>query len=396
MNKLFRYEFVSVALGILGVLLGLYLPEWAISLEFIGKIFILLLKMLIIPLVVTSIFLSLARLRHEEIKSLGGFTISYYLATSAFACTVGLVIANSISFAQGMPPEGTVAYDASKLADISFTSVITSFFAGNFFHALSEGNIIQVVVFTLFVGMASLQLPIGKREALVNLADSFQDVLMIIIHWIIKFAPLGIFSLLAAIVAKTDTQLFQGLGPLFMAISLAVIIHVGITLSGIGYFVGGFNPYAFLFKVKRALVVALTTASSTATLPVSNQELIDHGQVKEKTSGFILPLGATLNMDGSALYQGIVLIFLAEFSGMDLSLSQQLLIFFFVMTSSIGSAGIPGGGLMMFGAVMEMVGIPLEYIGVYLLVDRFWDYPITMVNVLGDLIGAKTIDRWID
>ena len=395
MSKYFRYEILTFVFAFLGIFLGLFVPQLALNLEFIGKIFLLLLKMMIIPLVVTSIFLSLARLKKEEIRSLGAMTIGYYLMTSAFACIVGLVVANGYSFSEGALFEGLEKYDPSKLANISFSSVITSFFSGNFFHALTQGNIIQIVVFTLFVGAATLQIKADKRDFLIKLADSLQDVMIIIINWIIKMAPVGVFSLLAAIVAKTETKIFEGLGPLFIAITLAVLIHTCITLPTIAFFLGGFNAYKFLYKVKRALLVALTTASSTATLPVSTQVLNEQGHVKLKTSGFILPLGATLNMDGSALYQAMVLLFLGQFAGMDLSLVQQFLIFFFVMTSSAGTAGIPGGGLMMFGAVMEMVGIPLEYIGIYLLIDRLWDYPITMVNVMGDLIGAKTVDKFI-
>jgi Na+/H+-dicarboxylate symporter len=386
---------MSIGLAFLGVLLGLYLPRIALNLEFIGQVFILLLKMMIIPLVVTSIFLSIAKLKVSELKNLGSRTILYYLTTSIFACFTGLLIANSYSFTEGIHLENVANYDPSKLANISFGSVITSFFSGNFFNALTEGNIVQIVVFTVLIGLASLRVKKDHRDFLITFSESIQDMMMVIIQWIVRVAPIGIFSLLAAIVAKTETKIFYGLGPLFVAITLAVLIHTLITLPAIGFFVGGFHPYKFIFKVKKALIVALTTASSSATLPISTQVLSENGDVKPKTSGFVLPLGATLNMDGSALYQAMVILFLGEFAGMSLSLTQQFLVFFFVMTSSAGTAGIPGGGLMMFGAVMEMVGIPLEYIGIYLLIDRIWDYPITMVNVYGDLIGAKTVDRFI-
>jgi proton glutamate symport protein len=395
-SKPFKYEALAFGLALLGVLVGLYLPDVALNLEFVGKIFILLLKMMIIPLVVTSIFLSIAKLKVSELKSLGGRTILYYLTTSSLACFTGLMIANSYSFTDGILLQNVSDYDPSKLANISFSSVITSFFSGNFFNALAKGNIVQIVVFTILIGLASLGIRKEQRDFLVTFSDAVQKMMMVIIHWIVKIAPIGIFSLLAAIVAKTETKIFYGLGPLFLAIAIAALIHTLITLPAIGFFIGGFNPFKFILKIKKALIVALTTASSTATLPVSTQVLSEEGEVKAKTTGFVLPLGSTLNMDGSALYQGMVILFLGEFAGMSLTLSQQFLVFFFVMTSSAGSAGIPGGGLMMFGAVMEMVGIPLEYIGVYLLIDRFWDYPITMVNVYGDLIGAKTIDRFIE
>jgi Na+/H+-dicarboxylate symporter len=144
------------------------------------------------------------------------------------------------------------------------------------------------------------------------------------------------------------------------------------------------------------LIVALATASSSATLPVSTRVLENNAGVSPKTTGFVLPLGATLNMDGSALYQSLVILFLGGLAGIDFTFAQQLLVILFVLLSSAGTAGIPGGGLMMMGTVMQMVGIPLELIGIYLLVDRFWDPIITAINVMGDLFGAKVIDRFVE
>lgn len=395
MKKSRLYEVAAVVLALLGFLVGSYLPSVALNLEFIGSIFILLLKMMIIPLVVTSIFLSIVKVEREKLKSLGGAAIGYYLLTSSLACIVGLTIANFFDFASRVQLGEWSRYDATKLADVNFSGLVTSFFSGNFFNALSEGNIVQIVVFTILIGLAGLHIPVKQKEILISFSEAVQNLMMTLIAWIVKAAPIGVFSLIAAIIAKTDIQVFSGLGLLFLAITLASAIHLLITLPAIGFFLGRFHPYRFLLSIKKALIVALTTASSSATLPISMQVIQDKGEVKEKTSGFVLPLGATLNMDGSALYQGIVILFLGSMAGMDLSLQQQLLIFFFVMTSSAGTAGIPGGGLMMVGAVMEMVGIPLEFIGLYLLVDRFWDYPVTMVNVAGDLFGTKVIDKYL-
>ena len=396
MSKKYRYEVATILLALLGVVVGVYFPMIAKNLSFIGDIFILLLKMMIVPLVVTSIFLSIATLKSSDLFQLGGKTIGYYVLTSSLACLTGLIIANSYSFSTGLEFAGFEQYDPEKLNHVSFHSLITSFFSGNFFNALSQGNIVQIVVFTILVALASLSAKEKHRNFLIDFSESVQDIMMVLIQWIVKVAPLGIFSLIASIVMKTELKIFYGLGPLFVAITLAVCIHTLLTLPLIAYFLGRFHPYKFLYRVRRAILIALTTASSTATLPISTAVLNENNEVKEKTSGFILPLGATLNMDGSALYQAMVIIFLGEFSGMTLAVSDQLLIFAFVMTSSAGTAGIPGGGIMMMGAVMEMVGIPLENIGIYLLIDRFWDYIITAVNVSGDLIGAKTVDRFIE
>lgn len=396
MNPKVRYDLFAILLAMLGILVGVYFPALALSTEFIGNIFLLLLKMLIVPLVVTSIFLSIANLDIKEIKFLGTYTTLYYLFTSACACFVGLVLVNSFSFTGKVHLNDLAQYDPSKISDITFQEIATSFFSGNFFNALSEGNIVQIVVFTLFLAIASLKVDVKYRHVLVSFCESVQEMMMVVINWIVLIAPLGVFSLLASLVAKTDTNVFYGLIPLFIGISIGVFTHAFVTLPLLGAFLGKFNVYKFMLSCKRALAVAFMTASSTATLPISTQILREKKLVKDKTAGFVLPLGATLNMDGSALYQAMVVVFLGQMAGMDLEVHQQFLIFFFVMTSSAGTAGIPGGGLMMVGAVLEMVGIPLEYIGIYLLIDRVWDYPITMINVLGDLVGSKIIDRYVE
>ena len=387
-----KYELVTIVMATLGVMVGLYLPDLATSLEFLGKIFIHLLKMLIIPLVVTSVFLAIAKLKGPDLKRLGLGTTAYYFLTSAMAAITGLLVASAFQF-QAADGFSFQHYDPSKLASVSFGDIATSFFSGNFFNALSEGNIVQIVVFTIIVSLASLKIEAGKRKTLIEFSEAIQDLMAQVIAWIVKIAPIGIFSLIAAIVVKTETKVFQGLGSLFLAISVAAVVHAFFSLPAIAFFIGRFNPLKFFIQVREALILALTTASSAATLPVSQRVLEEKADVSKETAGFILPLGATLNMDGSALYQSLVVIFLGEYSGMDLTIYQQSLIFIFVMTSAAGTAGIPGGGLMMVGAVMQMTGIPLELIGIYLLVDRFWDYPITMINVWGDLVGAKTLDR---
>ena len=395
MSKILNTEFMAILLAIIGIIVGLYLPSVAVNLSFLGDIFILLLKMLIIPLVFTSIFLSITGLPLSEVKKLGSKTLLYYLFTSAMACLIGIMIANI--FIQGSISLDQLSFETPReLKAIDFHTFIKSFFTGNFFQALSAGNIVQIVAFTLILSFAALKLPETRRNELMNLAMAVQELMTIVIGGILKIAPIGIFSLIASLVAKTDPSAFKHLITLFYSILLAAAIHVVFTLGLLSKFIGNFSLFKFIIEIRKALLVALTTASSTATLPVSTQVLNEDVNVKPKTSGFVLPLGATLNMDGSALYQSLVIIFLAQFSHIHLGLYEQLVVFFFVMTSSAGTAGIPGGGIMMMSAVMSMIGIPLELIGIYLLIDRFWDYPITMVNVLGDLVAAKTIDQFID
>lgn len=387
---------MAMLMAILGVVVGLFFPQLALSLEFIGSIFLLLLKMLIIPIVVTSLFLSIAKLNSMELKKLGKNTLIFYLLTSTLACLSGIIIANMISLPEVFDPNKLISHDPSKLENLSFKTLVTSFFSDNFFKALSDGNIVQIIVFTLLISFAFLKIKNNSyRESLLNLFEAFHQLITIIIGWVLKFAPLGVFALLAALFAKHSVSVFTGLSPLFYSILASLLIHTLITLPGVVFLIAKINPYKFIFKCRKALIVAFTTASSTATLPISTQVLVEQNEVSQKTAGFTLPLGATLNMDGSALYQALVVLFFGQMSGMDLTLYQELLVFLFVMLSSAGTAGIPGGGLVMMTMILEMIGIPLEYVGLYILIDRIWDYPVTMVNVMGDLYGAKVIERLV-
>jgi Na+/H+-dicarboxylate symporter len=392
-KKFLRLENLTFLGALGGLALGIWAPDFSLQIGFIGEVFLTLLKMMIIPLIFVSVFLAVAKQAgHGELSGIGLKTVSYFFGTSAFACIAGLLASNLLPKAS--TTVNYVGYDASKLGTITFDQILLSFIPSNAVKALANGEIIQIVVFSILMGLACIRLDSKKRELLVDIADAGHDLVMTVIQWILVIAPIGIFSLVAAVIAKTNWESLSGLGWLFGAIALAASIHVLITLPTIGYFVGRFHPYKFIFNVREALLVALATASSAATLPVSARVLEEQG-VNPKTTGFVLPLGASLNMDGSALYQVLVVLFLGRVAGVDFTMSQQLLIFMFVMLSSSGTAGIPGGGLVMMGAMLQMVGIPLELIGIYLLVDRFWDPPITALNVLGDLFGTKTIDRFV-
>jgi Na+/H+-dicarboxylate symporter len=390
----FSFELLTFIFVILAIIVGIYFPEIAIVTSFIGKLFISFLKLLIIPLVFTSIFLAISNLVQKEILNLGGKTLVYYLATSAFACVTGLLV-SQVFMASPSNAISEIANYKNQLDSLKFSDIIMSFMPNNIFASIAKGNIIHLVVFAFFTSVATTQVDSKVKARLTELVESIHSVLIILIQYGMKLAPIGIASLVANIIATTELSKFELVIPLFGSIGVAVFIHTCVTLPLIAYFVGRFNPWKFILSIKKPIIIALTTASSTATLPVSMETLEKTGAVKAKTSKFILPLGATLNMDGSALYQAMVVLFLAQFGGIHLALADQVLVFLFIMVSSAGTAGIPGGGIMMMGAVMGMIGIPLEYLSIYLLVDRIWDYPITAVNVYGDLIGAKTVDRYV-
>lgn len=394
MKNKFQYEVLTILLVILGIIVGVYFPGSAKSLAFIGKLFISYLKLLIIPLVFTSIFLAIVNLVKKDLFSLGSKTLFYYFITSSLACITGLAVSQIFT----IEPSGVISELAnykSELGSLSFSDIILSFMPSNIFKSITNGNIIHIVVATFISAIAATSIEKKLQNRLKESVEAIHEVLIVLIQFGMRLAPLGIASLVANIIATTEVSKFSSVIPLFGTILIAVVIHTCVSLPLIAYYFGGFNPWKYLKVIKKPIIVALTTASSTATLPVSMQTLEESGEVKTKTSKFILPLGATLNMDGSALYQAMVVLFLAQFAGLSLAFADQLLVFLFIMISSAGTAGIPGGGIMMMGAVMGMVGIPLEYLSVYILIDRVWDYPITAVNVYGDLIGAKTVDRYV-
>lgn len=392
--KILKLENLTFLGALLGLLTGFYLPGLAQNVDILGEIFILLLKLIIIPLIFVSVFLAIARQTSlKDISSLGTKTFFYFLLSSTLACLTGFLGA---AFLPEISQSGITYenYEAISATELSFKQIILSFFSSNFFKSLAEGNIIHIVVISLITGLASLKLEASKKKTILDLLEALHDMVMILVKWILFFAPIGVFALVADVTASTDREAFTGLGQLFLAILIAAGIHALITLPALGYFLGRLNPYRFLMKMREPLLVALATASSSATLPVSTKTVEQKGGVRPRTAGFVLPLGATINMDGSSLYQTLVILFLAGVAGIEITLSQQLYIFFLILISSVGTAGIPGGGLLMMGAVLQNVGIPLEYLGIYLLVDRLWDPPVTMLNVLGDLFGAKIIDRY--
>ncbi|HXH75448.1 MAG TPA: dicarboxylate/amino acid:cation symporter [Bacteriovoracaceae bacterium] len=394
MSKLLKLENLTLLGSVLGILCGLFLPELATKLSILGELFILLLKMVIVPLVFVSVYLAIAgQQSRENLSKLGIRTTLYFFVTSSIGCITGFIAA---FFLPEVSKSGITYenYNSAKLQALSLKELILGFFTANPFKSFAEGNIVQIVMVSLLVGIATLYIEKRKREVVVQLFDAINDIVMVLVRWILLLTPIGVFSLVASIVATTDKSAFGGLGWLFLALAVAMLTHLLISLPALGYFVGRFNPYRFLVNVKEVMIVAISTASSSATLPVSTRVLKENEKVNPATAGFVLPLGATINMDGSTIYQTLIVLFFAGLAGIHIGFTQQIYIFFLILVSSVGTAGVPGGGILMMGAVLQNVGVPMEYLGLYLLIDRLWDPPVTMINVVSDLFGAKIIDRY--
>jgi Na+/H+-dicarboxylate symporter len=384
----------SVPVGLLlGVLLAWTWPGGAGAIGWVGDIFLSLLKLLILPLILVSIFASLAG--GDNLRRLGTRTLLLYLLTSAVAATLGTVLGWAWSRDLPMDLMAPAAVDAGG-AGFSMTLFVERLIPSNLVASMAEGNILHIVVVAIAAAIAARGLPAAQRGTLLDLAEAGNALLMALLRMILALAPLGILGLVYASLADMDWQAVLQLHPFVWAVALAALLHAGVFLPLLLRLGAGRELLGFIGAVREAVLMALTTASSSATYPVSKQVLERNAGLRPATTSFTLPLGATLNMDGSALYQSILLIFIAQLAGAELSLDQALLIVLLTMASSAGTAGIPGGGIAMMAFMLDLLGLPQTWLALYLVVDRFFDYPITALNVWGDLVVAAVVDRWTE
>ncbi len=393
-KKLFTVENLTIVAIFAGIAYGYFLHDFALATKVVGDIYLQLLKMLIIPLVFASIYIAITSLSgKDELKSIGIKAFAYYLSTTALAVILGLVVFNIFNPGNGehllqLPQEINITKK-----ELSISDFLLSFIPANIFEALSKGAILPIIFFTIFFAVGSLFIEAKKRSLLYNFFDSVNDAMMVLAKWVISLTPIGVFALIGATVAKNDLEPLFELYSYVLTVLLALFIHAVITLPAIAYIFGGFNPYRYFLQIKEAPLIAFSTASSSATLPVSLEVAEEKGGVSKKVAGFVLPLGATINMDGTALYESIAVMFIANISGVELTIAQQITIFITVTFASIGAAGIPGAGLIMMTMVLDSVGLPVESIALIIAVDRFLDMFRTSINNWGDLLGAKLIEQ---
>ncbi|HIO41295.1 MAG TPA: dicarboxylate/amino acid:cation symporter [Aquifex sp.] len=379
---------------ILAVLLGVVLPNFAQPLKVVGDIFLRLLKSIAIPLVMASIFVSIASLRGmEELKELGIKALVYYTATTFLAVLTGLVVVN-LFFGIGetnITPPSAGHFEPKQ---VSLYDFFVGFFPDNIFKALAEGKVIQIIVFTILfaLGVLAIVQNLKGKETVINFFSGMNDALLNVAQWVIKLTPLGVFAIVYYNVAVHGLSAFAELWKYALAVLVGLFWHAFVNLGLIAYIFAKVKPWEYFAKVREALLVAFSTASSSATLPVSLEVAEKKAGIPKKVAGFVLPLGATVNMDGTALYEAVAAMFVASVYGIHLSLEQQIIILITATLAAIGAAGIPSAGLVTMTLVFSAVGLPLEGIAIILAIDRFLDMFRTAVNVWGDLIGAKVID----
>ena len=358
----------------------------------IGQIFIKLLMMLIVPLIMASMITGVARV--GDIRKLGGLgakTFLYYLVTTFASVLIGLILVNILRPGAGAPTIGGDVPDVVR-TQVTIGSVLLNMIPANPVKAMAEMQILPLIVFSLLFG-AVLTTIGNKGRPLIDLFESLNAAMMKLTDWVIRLAPYGVFALLAAVVAESGPGIFANLGKYMATVLLGLAIHALVTLPILLKLVGGANPKRYFEKVATALTTAFSTASSSATLPLTIDCVETKAKVAPRVSSFVLPLGATINMDGTALYESVAAVFIAQVYGIDLSFGQQVLIFLTATLAAIGAAGIPSAGLVTMAIVLNAVGLPLEGIGMILAVDRILDMCRTSVNVWGDTVGCTVVAR---
>ncbi|MFM9143139.1 MAG: dicarboxylate/amino acid:cation symporter [Bacteroidota bacterium] len=405
-----------------GAFLGLMAAGWGWSswiltwLKPLGTIFVNLLKLLAVPLVLVSLVDGVSGLRDlRKLSSMGGRTLLIFLSTTVLAVSLGLVTVNlirpgdylSMERREELKEKFSVNSDqglsqARTLQQKSPLSPLVDMVPENLFHALSHNtSMLQVVFFALFMGIAMMSLPSDQTQTVRDLFTQLNRIVLLMVDYVMAFAPIGVFALIASLIAEmagddpsAAVELLGALSVYALTVAVGLLLMLGLVYASLIKVFGGISPWRFFRIMSPAQLLAFSTSSSNATLPV-NLECAEKLGVREEVRTFVLPLGATVNMDGTSLYQAVATVFIAQAFGQDLSWSQQLTIVLTATLASIGSAGVPGAGMVMLVIVLQSVGLESAGIALVVAVDRILDMMRTVVNVSGDAMTAVLVDRWM-
>ena len=394
-KKLSLTAWIAIGL-VLGIVAGLaFQGNPHIATDYIkpfGTIYLNLIKMVVVPVVLLSIMQGIVSLQDvRKVGSIGIKTVAFYLCTTAIAVTLGLVFANLLNVGGGyvIATEG-LSYEASEAPSLMDT--IVNIFPSNFFAPMVNANMLQVIVIALFFGFGIILA--GERGELAKkTVDSFAEVSFFVMGSILKLSPIGVFALITPVVATNGPDVLLPLLKVILVAYTAYIVHMIFTYSLSVKAFAGLSPFRFFQHMSEPMLFAFSSASSVGTLPF-NMEATRHLGARKEISSFVLPLGATINMDGTAIYQGVCAIFIAEIFGIDLTIAQQITIILTATLASIGTAGVPGAGMIMLAMVLESVGLPLEGIALVAGIDRILDMGRTTVNITGDAACTMCVDAW--
>ena len=348
----------------------------------IGTIYLNLIKMIVIPVVTLSVIQGVISLQDiKKVGSIGGKTVLFFLTTTAFAVSTGLLLANLLQVGEGYTlPTEDLSYTPAEPPGLVDT--IVNIFPSNFLQPFAESAMLPIILISILFGFGILLA--GEKGYLVSKAvDSLATVSFRVMEMILRLSPIGVFALILPVVAEQGAGVLLPLMKLILVAYLAYFVHIALVYGTAVAFIGKCNPFRFYQKMGKAMLFAFSSASSIGTLPFSMESTEKLG-VNKSVSGFVLPLGATINMDGTAIYQGVCVIFIAGIFGVELTLAQQLTVVLTSVLASVGTAGVPGSGMLMLAMVLQSVGLPLEGIALVAGIDRILDMGRTVVNITGD------------
>ncbi|BCL72325.1 dicarboxylate:amino acid:cation symporter DAACS family protein [Vibrio nigripulchritudo] len=375
-----------------GVAVGAIFGPSAEVLKPIGTLFINLIKMLIVPLVFCSLIVGITSMKDtRKMGRIGGKAVILYLSTTAIAISIGLALATLLTPGAGINIATAEAATATKESP-SLVTTLLNIIPKNPVDALASGNILQIIAFAIGLGV-SLSLIGEKGEPAIKVFESLAEGMYKLTSLVMKLAPYGIFGLMAWVAGKYGLEVLLPLGKVILAVYIGCVIHVLVFYSGLISIVGKLNPVQYLKGIVNPATVAFTTTSSSGTLPATIKASQEEHGVSKSVSSFVLPLGATINMDGTALYQGVCALFIAQAFGVTLEASDYMVIILTSTLASIGTAGVPGAGLIMLSLVLTTVGLPLEGLAIVAGIDRILDMARTSVNVCGDLMVSALVAK---
>lgn len=376
---------------VLGVIVGAILGPEAKYLKPIGTLFLNAIRMIIVPLIFASMTLGITSIHDpQKLGRVGLKTLALYLGTTVIATILGIFFGSVFQPGEGLTLTPVQPVDISKTPDIS--TILLNIIPSNPIAAMAEGNVIQVIVFSILLGIA-INFAGAKGKPLLSVIESLADVMYRLTSIVMAFSPIGIFALMAWVAGSFGVAVFLPLLKFIMVLYFASFVHIIVVFCGILWGMARLNPIPFFKGMKDAMVMAFSTCSSAATLPVAMHCVQENLGVSKNISGFVLPLGITINMNGTAIYQAMSAVFIAQVYGVPLDITKLVTISLAATLSAIGTAGVPGSGFVMLSVVLASVGLPLEGLAIMIGVERLREMVATTMNILGDAVVTVYIAK---
>ena len=387
---------------VVGVLFGVFAHDYVQYVSWAGEMFLRFLKMIVVPIVFCSMVTGVASLGNQGgLGRIAGKTFGFYVCTTVIATIIGLVLVNMLQPGAGssLVSDGAAASQIANAQKVSLGQQIINIIPNNVFDAFVRADLLQVIFFAILFGFFVTKVSDKARTVIIDFFQAGNDVIMKIVLAVIKLAPYGVFSIVAKMISQQAGDMdklmsvAQSLGMFLLIVWVGCMIHFFIILPSCAFFLGKENPWRHMKKMSTAILTAFSTCSSGAALPISMKDSQEKCGISSRIAGFTLPLGATINMNGTALYEGVAVIFIAQVYGVDLSIMEQIIILVTVLFSAIGAASIPMAGLVMLSVAISVAGLPMEGVGLVLAVEQLCDMPRTATNSYGDMCAAVVIAK---